>query len=70
MARSALRSAAATALVVLGAVIASGSASAAPVDAAAYGQHVRDCAQTKGFGHDHNPGMHRGFAMWMPDHAG
>ena len=70
MARLALRSAAATALVVLGAVMASRSASAATADAAAYGQHVRECAQTMGFDDHHNPGMHQGFSMWMPDHAG
>ena len=30
----------------------------------------RECAQTMGFDQDHNPGMHQGFSMWMPDHAG
>jgi hypothetical protein len=69
MARFALRSAAAMALAVLGAVLSSGSASAAPADAAAYGQHVRECAQTMGFDHHHNPGMHRGISMWDPSHT-
>lgn len=31
---------------------------------ARYGQHVRQCAQTMGFSGEHNPGMHRGFAVW------
>lgn len=70
MARLALRSAAATAVVVLGAVIASGSASASPANAEAYGQHVRECAQTMTFDHHHNPGVHQGFSMWMPGAAG
>ena len=69
MARFALRSAAAAAFVVLGAVLASGSASAATADAAAYGQHVRDCAQTMGFDHHHNPGIHQGISMWDPAHT-
>lgn len=69
MARFALRSAAATALVVLGAVLASSSASAAPADAAAYGQHVRECAQSMGFDRHHNPGMHQGISMWDPAHT-
>ena len=69
MARFALRSAAVAAFVVLGAVLASSSASAAPADAAAYGQHVRDCAQTMGFDHHHNPGMHQGISMWDPAHT-
>ena len=56
MTRCALRSAAATATRRSGAVLASGTASAAPADAAAYGQHVRECAQTMGFDGDHNPG--------------
>ena len=69
MARFGLRSAAAAAIVALGAVLASGSASAATEDAAAYGQHVRGCAQTMGFDHHHNPGMHQGVTMWDPAHA-
>ena len=69
MARFALRAAAATAFVALGAVLAAGSASAAPADAAAYGQHVRDCAQSMGFDHHHNPGMHQGITMWDPAHT-
>ena len=68
MARIALRSAVTAALVVLGAVTASSSASADPADAAMYGQHVRECA-AMGFDHDHNPGMHQGISMWDPDHA-
>lgn len=69
MARFALRSAAATAIVALGAVLASGSASAATEDAAAYGQHVRECTQTMGLDHHMNPGMHQGITMWDPTHA-
>ena len=69
MARFALRSAATAALVVLGAVTASSSASAAPADAAMYGQHVRECAQSMGFDQQHNPGMHQGISRWDPDHA-
>jgi len=33
-----------------------------------YGQHVAECAQTMGFDGVHNPGMHRGFSGWHPDH--
>ena len=69
MTRSAPRFAAtATAAVALGVVMAS-SASATPADAAMYGQHVRDCAQSMGFDRDHNPGMHRGISMWDPTHT-
>ena len=63
-----LRSAAA-AVVALGAALAPSSASAATTDAAAYGQHVRECAQSMGFDHHHNPGMHEGISMWDPSHA-
>ena len=69
MTRFALRFAATTASVALGVVLASASASAAPADAAMYGQHVRDCAQSMGFDGNHNPGMHRGFSMWDPTHT-
>lgn len=69
MARFALRSAAATAFVVLGAVLASSSASAATADAAEYGQHGRDCAQAMGLDHHHNPGTHQGIWMWDPAHS-
>jgi hypothetical protein len=33
-----------------------------------FGQHVRSCAQTMGFSGEHNPGMHRGFHGWDPEH--
>ena len=69
MARFALRSAVAAALFLLGAVVAPGSASAATADAATYGQHVRECAQSMGFDQHHNPGMHHGRSMWDLDHA-
>lgn len=69
MARFTLRSVATAALVVLGAVIASSSASAAAVDGAGYGQHVRECAQLMGFDQLHNPGMHQGISMWDPGHT-
>ena len=65
----ALRFTATAASVALGVVIATASASAAPADAAAYGQHVRHCAQSMDFDHDHNPGMHRGISMWDPAHT-
>ena len=48
MIRFALRFAATAASVALDVVLAA-SASAAPADAAMYGQHVRDCAQAMGF---------------------
>ncbi|WP_083784332.1 hypothetical protein [Janibacter sp. HTCC2649] len=69
MTRFALRLASATASVALGVVLASTSASAAPSDAATYGQHVRECAQSMGFDQTHNPGMHRGSSMWDPSHT-
>lgn len=28
------------------------------------GQHVRQCAQERGFDGSHNPGMHRGASGW------
>lgn len=68
MTRSALRFAATAASVALGVALAS-SASATPADAAMYGQHVRDCAQSMGFDRDHNPGMHRGISMWDHTHT-
>ncbi|HNV40127.1 MAG TPA: hypothetical protein PLO87_00405 [Ornithinibacter sp.] len=68
MIRFALRFAATAASVALGVVLAA-SASAAPADAAMYGQHVRDCAQSMGFDQNHNPGMHRGISMWDPAHT-
>ena len=67
MTRSALRFAATAASLALGLVLAS-SASAAPADAAMYGQHVRDCAQSMSFDQNHNPGMHQGISMWDPTH--
>ena len=69
MARLAVRSAVATAFVVSSAVLASGWAAAAPADAEAYGQHARECVQTMGFDHHHNPGMHQGITMWDPAHT-
>jgi len=69
MTRFAVRFAASTASVALGVVLVSASASAAPADAAAYGQHVRHCAQTMGFDGHHNPGMHQGISMWGPSHT-
>ena len=68
MTRSALRFAATAASLALGLVLAS-PASAAPADAAMYGQHVRDCAQSMGFDQNHNPGMHQGISMWDPAHT-
>ena len=68
MTRSALRFAATAASLALGLVLAS-SASASPADAAMYGQHVRDCAQSMSFDQNHNPGMHRGISMWDPTHT-
>ena len=68
MARFALNAVAA-AVVLLGAVMAPGSASAATADAATYGQHVRECAQSIGFDQHHNPGRHHGGSMWDPDHT-
>ena len=49
MKRIALRSGGVAASVALLAVLAAGTASAAPADAATYGQHVRECAQSMGF---------------------
>ena len=69
MTRFALRSAAVTAFVVVGAAFASGSASAAPGDTTAYDQHVRQCAQMLCFDHRHNPGMHQGITTWDPNHT-
>ena len=69
MTRWVLRSGATTAAVVLGVMLSSGTASAAPADGAAFGQHVRECAQSTGFGGAHNPGMHRGASMWDSGHA-
>ena len=34
-----------------------------------FGEHVSTCAQTSGFGADHNPGMHQGFNGWDPTHT-
>lgn len=34
-----------------------------------FGDHVSTCAQTMGFGADHNPGMHQGFHGWDPTHT-
>ena len=69
MARWVLRSGATGAAVVLGLMLATGTASASPADDAAYGQHVRECAQSMGFDGAHNPGMHRGASMWDPGHV-
>lgn len=52
----------------LGAGIALVALPAAPATAGDFGQHVRTCAQTHGFGADHNPGMHRGITGWDPTH--
>jgi hypothetical protein len=69
MTRWVSRFAAVGAAAVLGVMLGTGTASAAPSDAAAYGQHVRECAQTMGFDGVHNPGMHQGFSMWDPSHV-
>ena len=69
MARWVPRSGATGAAVVLGLMLATGTASASPADDAAYGQHVRECAQSTGFDGVHNPGMHRGASMWDPSHV-
>ena len=69
MARWVLRSGAAAAAVVLGLMLATGTASASPADDPAYGQHVGECAQSMGFDGVHNPGMHRGASMWDPSHV-
>jgi TRAP-type C4-dicarboxylate transport system permease large subunit len=69
MKRIALRSGGVAASVALLAVLAAGTASAAPADAATYGQHVRECAQSMGFDQTQNPGMHRGASMEHPDHS-
>ena len=68
MARFPLRSAAAAAFVVLGAVCIRVGIGR-PADAAAYGQHLRECAQTMGFDQHHNPGMHKGITRWDPAQA-
>lgn len=42
-----------------------GAAQAGPAQAGPnFGQHVSQCAQTMGFGADHNPGMHHGASGW------
>lgn len=71
MTRSTLRSAAVAAVAAFAAVMASSpaSASASTPDAATYGQHVVECTQSMPFDQQHNPGMHRGFSMWDPDHT-
>ena len=69
MTRWVLRSGATGAAVVLGVLLATGTAYAAPADEAAYGQHVRQCAQSMGFDGVHNPSMHRGASMWDPGHV-
>jgi hypothetical protein len=69
MTRWVLRSGAPAATIVLGVMLTTGTASAAPADATAYGQHVRECAQSMGFDGAHNPGMHRGASMWDPGHV-
>ena len=69
MSRFVLRSGATAAAAVIGVMLATGTASAAPSDAAAYGQHVRECAQSMGFDGTHNPGMHQGASMWDPAHV-
>lgn len=43
-------------------------ASTQAANAGEFGQHVRSCAQTMGFSGEHNPGMHRGFHGWDPEH--
>lgn len=68
MTRSALRSGVAAVTVALAAVLAAGTASAAPADAPKYGQHVRECAHSIAFDQYHNPGMHRGASMWHTGH--
>lgn len=69
MTRFALRFAATSASVALGALLVSASASATPADAAMYGQHVRHCTQSMGLDQNHNPGMHVGITMWDPAHT-
>lgn len=69
MTRIALRSGVAAVTVALAAVLAAGTASAAPADAAMHGQHVRECAQSMEFDQTHNPGMHRGASMGHPGHG-
>ena len=68
MARWALRSTLTATAVVVGLALSPATAGAAPADAAAFGQHVRECAQSTGFDRDHNPGMHRGLSGWHPEH--
>lgn len=68
MTRWARRSTMATASVVVALALTPATAGAAPADAAAFGQHVRECTQSTGFDRDHNPGMHRGLSGWHPDH--
>lgn len=71
MARWALRSTLTATSVVLGLALTpatAATAGAAPADAAAFGQHVRECAQSTGFDRDHNPGMHLGLSGWDPEH--
>ncbi len=53
----------------VGLLILSTPASAAPADPAAFGQHVRHCAQVVGFDSGHNPGMHQGITGWGPGHV-
>lgn len=68
MTRWALRSTLAAASLVMGLALSPATAGADPADAAAFGQHVRECAQSTGFDRDHNPGRHRGLSGWHPDH--
>jgi len=41
-----------------------GTAPAFAVNPSTFGTHVRDCAQTMGFGGSHNPSVHHGPAGW------
>lgn len=63
-----IRRAARAATLTLAAALVVGVATPAGADAQ-FGEHVTTCAQTMGFDGVHNPGMHRGFAGWSPDHT-
>ena len=57
------------AVLAAGASILAGGLAAPAAANGDFGQHVRTCAQTMGFGGEHNPGMHQGFHGWSPEHT-
>lgn len=53
----------------IGLLVAVANPSAAAAAPDNFGQHVSTCAQTMGFGADHNPGKHYGASGWDGTHC-